>query len=176
MNKNIIERQRAVVFGGKELTVLGRRLEAGDQAPEFSVEASDFSKVTLADSAGRVRLISVVAALDTSVCDMQTRRFNQEAEKFGDDVDILTISAEHPINQGRWCLAAEVDKVQVLSDHLDMNFGNAYGTHIRARRLEQRSIFVVDKSDKIVYTEYVRETGTPPDFDKALDAVRNALK
>jgi thiol peroxidase len=176
MEKKIIERPKAVVFGGKELTVLGRQLEAGDQAPEFTVEASDFSTVSLADSAGTVRLISVVPSLDTSVCDAQTRRFNQEAGNFGDDVVILTISAEHPINQKRWCNFAEVDQVQMLSDHMDMNFGDAYGTHIKERRLEQRSIFVVDKSDKIVYTQYVRETGTLPDFEKALDAVREALK
>jgi thiol peroxidase len=169
-----IERPRAVLFGGDELTVLGRQLEVGDQAPEFIVEASDFSKVSLADSAGKVRLISVVPSLDTSVCDAQTRRFNQEAGNFGDDVVFLTISAEHPINQKRWCNFAEVDQVQVLSDHMDMNFGNAYGTHIKDRRLEQRSIFVVDKNDLIRYVEYVRETGQLPDFEKALEATREA--
>lgn len=172
----MIERPKAVVFGGKELTVLGRQLEAGDQAPEFSVEASNYRKVTLADSAGKVRLISVVPSLDTSVCDAQTRRFNQEADNFGDDVEILTISAEHTINQKRWCSYAEVEQIQVLSDHVDMNFGNAYGTHIRDRRLEQRSIFVVDKSDTIVYTEYIRQTGQLPDFDKALEAALEAAK
>ena len=176
MKDDVNVRPKAVVFGGKELAVVGRQLEAGDKAPEFSVEASDFRKVSLADSAGKVRLLSVVPSLDTSVCDAQTRRFNQEAVNFGKDVEIYTISAEHPINQKRWCLAAEVDKVQVLSDHMDMNFGDAYGTHIKDRRLEQRSTFVIDKSDKITYTQYVRETGTLPDFDKALDAVREALK
>ena len=170
----MIERPGAVEFGGKELTVLGRQLEIGDQAPEFLVEASDFSAVSLADSAGKVRLISVVPSLDTSVCDAQTRRFNQEAGNFGDDVVILTISAEHPINQKRWCSFAEVDQVQVLSDHMDMNFGNAYGTHIKERRLEQRSIFVVDNNDLIRYVEYVRETGQLPDFEKALEAAREA--
>ena len=137
MDENIVERPKAVVFGGNELTVLGRQMQAGDQAPEFSVEASDFSKVTLADSAGKVRLLSVVPSLDTSVCDAQTRRFNEETGNFNDEVVFLTISAEHPINQKRWCNFAGVDRVQVLSDHMDMNFATAYGTHIRDRRLEQ---------------------------------------
>ncbi len=171
----MIERPGAVEFGGKELTVLGRQLEIGDQAPEFTVEASDFSAVSLVDSAGKVRLISVVPSLDTSVCDAQTRRFNQEAGNFGDDVVLLTISAEHPINQKRWCNFAEVEKVQVLSDHKDMNFGDAYGTHIKERRLEQRSIFVVDKDDMIRYVEYVHETGRLPDIEKALEATREAV-
>ncbi|GMQ77681.1 MAG: thiol peroxidase [Anaerolineae bacterium] len=174
MVKKMIERPRAVKFGGNELTVLGRQLEVGNQAPEFTVEASDFSSVSLADSTGKVRLISVVPSLDTSVCDAQTRRFNQEAGNFGGGVVFLTISAEHPLNQKRWCNFAEVDRVQVLSDHMDMNFGNAYGTHIKERRLEQRSIFVVDKNDMIRYVEYVRETGQLPDIDKALEAAREA--
>ena len=175
MNNQIVERSEAVVFGGKKLTVLGRKLEVGDPAPDFSVTASNFTQVTLADSAGKIRLISVVPNLDTSVCDQQTRRFNEEASQFGDEVAIMTISAEHPINQKRWCLNAEVERIPVLSDHMDMNFGDAYGTHIRERRLEQRSVFVIDKHDKIAYVQYVEQTGTLPDFDKALDAVRGLL-
>lgn len=164
----------AVKWGDTPMTIIGRRLEVGDSAPDFSVLANDFSQVTLADSDGKSRLISVVPSLDTSICDAQTRRFNEEAAKLGPDVIILTISADHPITQKRWCGAAGVDQVQVLSDYMDMNFGEAYGTWIKERRLEQRAIFVVDDDDMITYVEYVPVIGQHPDYEKALEAVSKA--
>ncbi|UCG22739.1 MAG: thiol peroxidase [Chloroflexota bacterium] len=165
-----------VTWGGKPLTVLGKQLEAGDRAPDFLLEARDFNEVSLADTAGKVRLVSVVHSLDTSVCDFQTRRFNQEIVNLGDDVVVLAVSAEHPLNQQRWCGAAGVERVVVLSDHRDMNFGDAYGTHVEERRLEQRAIFVIDKNDVITYVEYVPEISQHPDYDEALAAVAAATK
>ena len=164
-----------VTLKGNPLTVIGERLNVGDKAPNFKLVANDLSTVTLDDSAGKVRLISVVPSLDTPICDAQTRRFNEEAAKFGDDVAILTVSAEHPFNQKRWCGAAGIDKVQVVSDHMDMNFGDAYGTHVKELRLEQRSIFVVDKDDTIRYVEYVPEIAQHPDYDAAIAAVKAIL-
>jgi len=134
--------------------------------------ANDLSEVTLADSAGKVRLISVVPSLDTDICDAQTRRFNEEAVSFGDEVVVLTVSADLPFAQKRWCGAAGVDRVQTLSDHRDMNFGNAYGTHVKELRLEQRAIFVVDRDDTIRYVEYVPEIAQHPNYEAALTAVR----
>jgi thiol peroxidase len=169
------ERSEAFVWGDKKMTVIGRQLSAGDAAPEFTVLANDFSEVHLSDSAGKVRLVSVVPSLDTSVCDTQTRRFNQEAAGVDPDVVILTISADHPITQKRWCGAAGVDQLQVLSDYMEMGFGLAYGTWIKERRLEQRAIFVIDKNDTIRYTEYVPIIGQYPDYERALTAVTSAL-
>ena len=114
------ERAEAFLWGDHHMTVLGCELQIGDRAPEFTVLANDFSEVHLRDSAGKVRLISVVPSLDTSICDAQTRRFNEEAANAGPEVVILTISADHPITQKRWCGAAGVDQVQVFSDHLVM--------------------------------------------------------
>ncbi|RMG96481.1 MAG: thiol peroxidase [Chloroflexi bacterium] len=165
------ERYGAVTIKGKPLTVLGEPVSVGDKAPDFTLVANDMSKVTLADSAGKVRLISVVPSLDTGICDAQTRRMNEEAAKLGDNVVVLTVSAEHPFNQRRWCGAAGIDRVQVLSDHMDMNFGLAYGTYIKEWRLEQRAIFVVDANDTIVYVEYVPEIAQHPDYEAALAAV-----
>ncbi len=164
-----------VTLKGNPLTVIGKKLSVGDKAPDFKLVANDLSTVTLADSAGKVRLISVVPSLDTPICDAQTRRFNEEAANFGDDIAILTVSAEHPFNQKRWCGAAGIDKVQVVSDHMDMNFGDAYGTHVKELRLEQRSIFVVDKDDTIRYVEYVPEIAQHPDYDAAIAAVKELL-
>lgn len=170
----ITERFGAVASRGNPLTVMGDALKVGDKAPDFTLVANDSSKVTLKDSAGKVRLISVVPSLDTGICDQQTRRFNEEAANLGDDVVILTVSADLPTAQKRWCGAAGVDKVQLLSDHLDMNFGDAYGTHIKEIRLEQRSIFVVNADDEITYVEYVPIIAQHPDYDAALAAVREA--
>lgn len=170
-----MEHVGGVTLKGNPLTVIGQRLTVGEQAPEFTLVANDLSTVTLADSSGKVRLISVVPSLDTGICDAQTRRFNEEAANLGHDVVILTISAEHPFNQKRWCGAAGVDQVQVLSDHMDMNFGVAYGTYIKELRLEQRSIFVVDGQGTIAYVEYVPEIAQHPDYEAALTAVKNAV-
>jgi thiol peroxidase len=160
---------------GKPRTVLGARLKVGDRAPDFTLVANDFSEVTLADSAGKVRLISVVPSLDTEVCDLQTRRFNQEAAGFGPDVVVLTVSADLPYAQRRWCGAAGVDRVQTLSDHRDMNFGNAYGTHIKETRLEQRAVFIVDRDGIVRYAEYVPELSQHPDYEAALAALREVV-
>lgn len=169
MNK---ERYGAVTSKGKPLTVIGNPLVPGDLAPDFKLSANDHSKVTLADSAGKVRLISVVPSLATGICDAQTHRFNEEAAEFDKDVVVITVSAEHPSNQKQWCGAAGVDRVQVISDHMDMSFGDAYGTHVKELRLEQRSIFVVDREGTVTYVEYVPEIGQHPDYEAALRAVR----
>ncbi len=169
-----VERFGAVTFKGKPQTVLGEPLQVGSKAPDFTLVANDLSPVTLQDSAGKVRLISVVPSLDTGICDAQTRRFNQEAASLGENVVILTVSADLPFAQKRWCGAAGVDQVQTLSDHRDMNFGLAYGTYVKELRLEQRAIFVVDRNDQITYVEYVPEIAQHPDYEAAIAAVRAA--
>lgn len=170
-----VERVGDFIFRGKPLTVLGTQLKVGDKAPDFRLLANDLSVVTLKESAGKVRLISVVPSLDTSVCDAQTRRFNQEATDLGANVVVLTVSVDLPAAQKRWCGAAGVDRVITLSDHFDMNFGLAYGTYVKELRQEQRAVFVVDANDRVTYVEYVREIGQQPDYDAALAAVRAAV-
>lgn len=168
------ERPGAVTLKGNPLTVIGQPVAVGDPAPSFELTANDLSSVSLANSAGKVRLISVVPSLDTGICDAQTRRFNEEAAALGDNVVVITVSAEHPFNQKRWCGAAGIDRVQVLSDHMDMNFGTAYGTYIKELRLDQRAIFVVDAHDKVSYVEYVPEIAQHPDYEAALAATKAA--
>jgi thiol peroxidase len=166
------EHPGGVTSKGNPLTIVGDELKVGDKAPDFTLVANDFSKMTLADSTGKTRLISVVTSLDTGICDAQTHRFNEEAANLGENVTILTVSAEHPLNQKRWCGAAGIDKVQVLSDHLDMNFGAAYGTYVKELRLERRSIFVIDADDVVRYVEYLPEIAQHPDYDSALAALK----
>jgi thiol peroxidase len=158
---------------GNPLTLVGPELKAGEKAPDFTVVGNDLKPVTLADSAGKVRILSVIPSLDTPVCDAQTRRFNEEAGKLG-NVEILTISMDLPFAQKRWCGAAGVDKIKTLSDHRDASFGAAYGTLIKELRLESRAIFVVDKGGKLTHVEYVKEVGEHPNYDAALAAAKKS--
>ncbi len=164
--------QASVQFKGSSLKVTGTPLSEGDLFPEIELTAPDLGKVSLSKYKGRVMLISVVPSLDTGVCDAQTRRFNDEARKLGDGVTVITISADLPFAQKRWLAESEARNVVVLSDHADMRFGDATGTHIEALRLDQRSIFVVDRGGVVRYVEYVRSFGHHPDYDAAVGAAR----
>lgn len=169
------ERAGAVTFLGKPLTVLGDPVTVGQQAPEFTVVDTDLNPRHLRDYAGKVKLIASVPSLDTGVCDAETRRWNQEASALGDEVVVLTISADLPFAQKRWCGAAGVDRVITLSDHRDMSFALAYGTYIKELRLEQRAVFIVDQNDVIRYVEYVPEVTHHPNYEAALAALREVL-
>lgn len=163
----------SVTFKNNPVTLIGNEVKVGDQAPDFTVLANDLSEVKLNDSKGTVRIISVVPSVDTGVCDAQTRRFNEDASKIG-DVQVLTISVDLPFAQKRWCAASGLDNVQVLSDHRDLSFGEAYGVVMQELRLLARSVFVVDSSDKVVYVEYVSEGTNHPNYEAAIEAAKSA--
>lgn len=169
------ERGDAVTFKGGPITLVGSEVKAGDSAPAFTTVGAGLKEVTLADSDGKVRLISVVPSVDTPVCDQQTRRFNEEAAGLGDDVAILTISMDLPMAQGRYCGAAGIEQVTCLSDHRDASFGTAYGTLIKELRLLTRAIFVVGKDNTVKHVEYVSEVTEHPDYDAAIAAAKAAL-
>ncbi|GIN86877.1 putative thiol peroxidase [Heyndrickxia sporothermodurans] len=162
-----------ITFKGNPVTVLGNEVNVGDTAPNFTVLANDLSEVTLNDTKGKIRLISVVPSIDTGVCDAQTRRFNEEASKL-DNVEVLTISVDLPFAQSRWCASSGLENVQTLSDHRDLSFGEAYGVIMKELRLLARSVFVIDSQDKVVYTEYVSEGTSHPDYEKAIEAAKQA--
>lgn len=162
-----------ITFKGNPVTLLGNGVKVGDHAPNFTVLANDLSEVTLENTKGQVRLISVVPSLDTGVCDAQTRRFNQEASNL-DNVKILTVSVDLPFAQKRWCGAAGIENVQTLSDHRDLSFGEAYGVAIQELRLLARAVFVVDSNDTVTYVEYVSEATNHPDYEAAIEAAKAA--
>lgn len=169
------ERPKATTMKGNPLTLIGPELKVGSKAPNFSLRNQDLQPFTLNDTQGKIRLFSVVPSLDTPVCDAQTRRFNQEAAKLGDKVEIITVSVDLPFAQKRWCGAAGIDKIKVVSDYYDRSFSEAYGTLIKELHIDSRAIFVVDDKDTIRYVEYVPEVSTHPDYDKALTAVKGLL-
>lgn len=163
----------SITFKGKPVTLIGPEIKPGDKAPDFTVLANDLTPVTLADTKGQVRLISVVPSLDTGVCDAQTRRFNEEAANLP-HVKILTISVDLPFAQKRWCGAAGIENVQTLSDHRDLSFGKAYGVAIKELRLLARAVFVIDSNDTVTYAEYVPESTNHPNYQAAIEAARAA--
>ena len=169
------ERTGIATLKGNPITLVGPELKAGDSAPDFIVSKNLLEEVSLKDYAGKIKLISVVPSLDTGVCDAQTRRFNVAADQLGDDVVILTISMDLPFAQERWCGAAGVERVVTLSDHKSSSFGEAYGVLIKELRLDMRSIFVIDKNDKLAYVEYLKEMTEHPNYEDAIAAVKELL-
>jgi thiol peroxidase len=164
------ERPNAFDFWGPK-TLVGPELKPGDTAPSFQLSQGKES-VSSAQFAGKPLIISVIPSIDTGVCSTQTRRFNQAAAALGDAAAILTVSADLPFAQRRWCGAEGIEQVIMGSDYLDMNFGDAYGTHIKEVRLESRAVFVVDRDGVIRYVEYVPIAGREPNYDAALAALK----
>lgn len=162
-----------VTFAGKPVNLLGNELKVGDEAPDFKVINNDLEEKTLADYHGKIRLISVVPSIDTGVCSIQTNRFNEEAKKL-ENVQVLTISMDLPFAQKRWKEVNHVESLELLSDYRNADFGEKYGVLIKELRLLARSIFIVDTNNKITYVEYVNEVTEHPDYDKALEAAKQA--
>ncbi len=169
------ERKNLVTMKGNPITLIGNEVKVGDKSPDFDVVAKDLSIVKFSSFAGKICIISCVPSLDTSVCDIMTRKFNEEAVKLGDDVVVLAISMDLPFGQNRWCIAAGVKNVYVLSDHRTASFGQAYGVLIKDLRLLARAVFVVDKKGIVRYANIVPEISHEPDYDEALEAVKKLL-
>ncbi len=153
-----------------------RRAVFDAAAPDFEVVGNDLSAVRLSSFRGKVCVISSVPSLDTPVCDVQTRRFNLEAGKFGDDVSVLTISMDLPFAQGRWCGGAGVENDHTFSDHRDAAFGLAFGVLIKQLRLLARAVFVVDAEGIVRYMQIVPELTNEPDYEAVIDAVKGLLQ
>jgi thiol peroxidase len=169
------ENPGAVTFQGAPLTLVGELVSTGVQAPAFVVLANDLSEVTLSSTSGAVRVLVTVPSLDTPVCDVEVRRFNQEAVGLGAGVKVLVVSMDLPFAQARWCGAAGVDQVRTLSDHRDANLGQAYGLLIKELRLLARAIVVIDRDDTVRYVQLVKEIAEQPDYDAVLAAIREIV-
>ncbi|NTW97605.1 MAG: thiol peroxidase [Oscillochloris sp.] len=169
-----IERAEAFNFFGPR-TLTGPELKPGDAAPDFSLISNKLETVTKATYVGKPLLISVVPSLDTGVCSKQTARFNEEAAGLKSQASFVTVSADLPFAQARWCGSNNADDVQTLSDHRDMSFGAAYGTLVGDLRIDSRAVFVVDAAGVIQYAEYVPVGGQEPDYDLALAALKQVI-
>jgi thiol peroxidase len=162
-----------VKAGDKFVTLLGTQVKVGEKAPNFKVVDRNFSAVQLSDFNQSTVLISVVPSLDTGVCSLQTKRFNEELAALGDDVVILTISNDLPFAQKRFCKAENIDKVKVLSDTVWRDFASKYGLLIKDMGLLTRAVFIIDQQGKIAYKELVSNISEHPDYDKALSVIKS---
>lgn len=169
------ERPNVVKMKGNPVTLLGNEVKVGDKAPDFTALAGLGAPVGLGDMKDKVKVFNVVVSVDTPVCDVQTKRFNKEAAGLGDGVEIVTLSMDLPFALKRYCAAEGIDKVKTLSDYQNASFGEAYGVLIKENRLLARSIFVVDKNDKVRHAEIVGEITQEPNYEAALKAVRESL-
>lgn len=161
------KRTGVVTMGGKPITLVGHPIQVGEQAPDFTVIDRASKPVSLSDFAGKVRIITVFPSIDTKVCSMQARRFNQEAAQL-DNVQILTVSVDLPFALERFCAAEGIDKVLTLSDHRATDFGLKYGFLIEEQRLLARGTVIVDQEGIVRYVEYVPEIGQEPDYEQAV--------
>ncbi|MBK9006857.1 MAG: thiol peroxidase [Anaerolineae bacterium] len=169
---------RSDVFkiGENFATLLGDEVKVGDTAPAFTSVVPGWGRVNpLEESKGKVIILSAVPSLDTDVCDRETRRFNEEAAKLSEEIIIYTISTDFPMAQKRWCGAAGVEKVKVVSDVVDAEFGVKYGVLIKERRYLRRSVFIVGRDGKLTYVNYLPTLGEEPNYDEVIQAAKQAL-
>jgi thiol peroxidase len=162
----------SVLFKGKEVQLSGSMPQIGESAPEFQLTANDSSTVTLQDTAGKVRLVSTIPSIDTSVCSLETARFNREMDNLPDSVVGYTVSVDTPYAQRRWCGAENVKKMQLLSDFKGHEFGRDYGVYMEELGLMARCLFIIDRDGKIAYTQLVSDTGQEPNYDEVINKVR----
>ncbi len=165
-------RTGAVTLKGNPVTLAGAGLQAGQAAPEFKLQDNGLGEVTLATSAGKTRVIATVPSLDTPVCAMETKRFNEEVAKLS-NVEVLVVSMDLPFGQKRWCGAEGVANVKTLSAHRCSKFGEDYGALISGGPLDRclcRAIFVVDGQGKLKHVEYVKEITEHPNYEAVLAA------
>ncbi len=178
----LIERKDVIKLGDAFDTVIGEDVQVGQTAPAFKAQAGSwpgkapFTELdVLAQTAGKVRILTPLPSLNTSVCDTETRRFNQEAAALGDDVVVIAISTDLPSTQKSWCAGAGVERVYAVTDHMDLDFGGKYGTWMKERRWHRRAVFVVGKDDTLVYVDYMPTIGDQPNYADVLAAARHAI-
>ncbi len=167
----------SVTLRGNPLTLGGSEVSVGQAAPDFTAVNNDLQPVTLSEAQGKVIILSSVPSVDTPVCDTETRRFNEEAAKLGEGIEIWTLSMDLPFAQKRWCGAAGVEQVKTLSDFREHAFAEGYGVLIADGPLAgvtARAVFVVGKDGTLKHVEYVSEIANEPDYDAALNAAKAA--
>ncbi len=168
-------RKGVITFKGNPMTLLGNEVATGTAAPKFTLhffDAGGLKTISNADVAGKATLLSVVPSLDTGVCAIQTKKFSQELGSMGDKINAVTVSRDTPFAQNRFCGAEDVKNMRVGSDYQSGAFGEAFGVMIDELKLLARSVFVLDKSGKVVYSEIVPEVTSEPNYPAALAALK----
>lgn len=173
-----MSRSGAVTFKGNPMTLAGEEVKVGETAPDFVLHSfadGQMGTITLADLKGKPSIISVVPSLDTSVCQIQTKRFNKDIGALGDTVNALTVSLDLPFAQNRFCGAEDITHLRNGSDYQDRNFALNWGTLIEELKIHARAVFVLDAEGKVVYAQTVKEVAEEPDYEAALSALKGLL-
>lgn len=172
-----MSRSGAITFKGNPMTLAGEAIAAGADAPDFTLHffQDGMQSLSLADLKGKPSLLSVVPSLDTGVCAIQTKKFNQELDGMGDSINAVTVSLDLPFAMNRFCGAEGIENIRVASDYQERSFGNAFGTLIEELKILCRAVFVLDADGKVTHAEYVGEVTEEPDYDAALAAVKGLL-
>ncbi len=168
------ERKGVVRLHGRPAVLLGPELEAGQKAPDFRVVDQNFMKTGLMDFGKKVLVIFSVPSLETEVCRAETARFNKEAAKLPDGVEVIAVSSDLPFTQSKFCGTIDDLKVEVLSDAVWHDFGRKYGVLIKDMGLLARAVFVINRKGEITYIEIVPEISKHPDYEAALNAAKTA--
>jgi thioredoxin-dependent peroxiredoxin len=166
-----------IILKGKTINTVGKLPKVGSKAPDFRLTKGDLGDASLADYAGKVKILNIVPSLDTSTCALSAKRFNEEIKKL-DGAVVLNVSRDLPFAQARFCKVEGVDSVVPLSALRDLSFGKAYGVTIvdgPMAGLLSRAVVVIDSNDRVAYAQQVPEIGSEPDYGAALAAARKAL-
>ena len=175
-DETMIERSGIITIHGNPLTLVGQEIKVGLPAPDCELLDNDLKPVKLSSFRGQVVILTSVPSLDTPVCDIETRRFNDEAASLGPEIKIVTISMDLPFAQKRWCGAAGVDKVMTLSDHRQAEFGQAYGVLIKELRLLARAVFIVDRAGVVQYVQLVQEVASEPNYEEVMQGLKKVAQ
>jgi thiol peroxidase len=174
------ERPGAITFKGSPMTLVGQQLKVGDPIPQFTVQTADKLETidwdTLSDHRTKAVLMILVPSIDTSVCSLETGKFNRHVASLPTDkIKTVAISADTPFAQARWAKDEGVTNIQMLSDHKDRMFGEAFGVQIKEMGLLARAIYLVDKNGIVRYIQTVPEVASEPDYDEVLAAARDLV-
>ena len=161
-----------VNFKGDPVELSGTPPQIGDDAPAFDLVNTKMEPVHLSDSDGKIRVLSVIPSIDTSVCATQTRKFNEALSKLPDNVEFYTISVDTPMAQNRWCGAEGITKMEMLSDFKGNTFGKSYGLYINQLGLLARSVWIIDGDGKVAYRQLVPEISEEPNYDEVLEKAK----
>jgi thiol peroxidase len=168
------ERGGQYTLKGNPLTLVGPELKSGDSAPSYTAFKGLNQIFDSKEIDGKVRFYNVVPSVDTGICDAQTKRFSDEANKIS-GVEWLTISCDTPMALGRWCSAASITNLRMLSDFRDHSFGQAYGVYVKELGLLQRSLIIVGSDNKVKYFQRVPEMAQHPNYDEALAELKKVM-
>ena len=172
-----MSRAGAITFKGNPLTLAGNEVKAGQAAPDFTLHffKDGMQTLKLADVKGKPTILSVVPSLDTPVCAIQTKKFNESLGALGDRINAVTVSLDLPFAMNRFCGAESITNIRPASDYQNRGFGQNWGTLIEELKILTRAIFVLDKNGTVTYAEYVPEVTSEPNYDQALAAIKSQL-